>query len=157
LDADGVLFDLYNVHLLSVGPVTMRKTGFSGNFQMRAQQIDTLGGEIQRRGLPAVAMGDFNMTEANQAYGRARRYLRDAWLEVGRGPGWTWPREGFPPMAPVLRLDYCFVSPAVQPSSMRVLDSLTGSDHCAVVVDLVLPRAEGRVLSSPRGQAAARD
>jgi vancomycin resistance protein VanJ len=136
--------DLYNVHLLSVGVRAMLGTGLNGNFRLREAQAATLAQEIEARELPALALGDFNMTEGNEAYAVAHRRLADAWLLAGRGPGWTWPRrlglvhKGRHSLRPVLRLDYCFCSPGVDPRDARVLLDDTGSDHCPILVEAVV-------------------
>jgi endonuclease/exonuclease/phosphatase (EEP) superfamily protein YafD len=138
VDLPGGPVDLYNVHLLSIGPGALRKTGFTGNFRAREAQVDLLVREIAERGRPALALGDCNFTEGNAAYWQASARLQDAWLVAGHGAGWTWPRQGFPPWVPVLRLDYCFCTPDVRPAAMRVLRQRSGSDHCPIVVDVAL-------------------
>jgi vancomycin resistance protein VanJ len=142
VDLPGGPVDLYNVHLLSIGPNALRKTGFTGNFRAREAQVDLLVREIAERrvehGRSALALGDCNFTEGNVAYWQASATLQDAWLVAGRGPGWTWPRQGFPPWLPVLRLDYCFCTPGVRPLAMRVLRDQVGSDHCPILVDVAL-------------------
>ncbi len=131
----GQTVDLYNLHLLSIGPGAIRKTGFTGNFRRRATQIKVLTEEIAAHARPALALGDCNFTEGNDAYRQITARLQDAWLVAGRGPGWTWPRQRFPPMVPLLRLDYCFTTPDVQPTAMRVFRSRIGSDHCPILVE----------------------
>ena len=136
--------DLYNVHLVSVGLRAMLSTGMDGNFRLREEQVATLAGEIEARKLPALALGDFNMSEGNQAYATALGRLTDVWLVAGQGPGWTWPRrlglihKNRHKLWPVLRLDYCFCSPCVEPLSARVLLDDVGSDHCPIVIEAVV-------------------
>ncbi len=141
LDRPGGPADVYTVHLLSIGPKAMRKTGLDGNFRVREGQVRTLANEMAARPVPALALGDCNMTEGNEAYQQAAARMTDAWLAAGRGPGWTWPRrwgfsqDGDRRTQPMLRLDYCFCSSDVKPVAMRVLYDDVGSDHCPIVVD----------------------
>ncbi|HEX9118030.1 MAG TPA: endonuclease/exonuclease/phosphatase family protein, partial [Anaerolineae bacterium] len=121
----------------ALGPNAVRKTGLSGNFRVRERQmalvIEAMAG---RPGVPALALGDYNMTEGNDTYQIATAALTDAWLVAGRGPGWTWPRADYPPRRPALRLDYCFCTAKVRPAAMHVIYEPLGSDHCPIVVDI---------------------
>ena len=136
--------DVYSVHLISISPRPLNKTGLTRNFRHRERQVQTLLEEVAARGRAAMLLGDCNMTEGNESYRLFSAGLNDAWRAVGRGPGWTWPhnqdvshrsdRAAFP----LLRLDYCFCTPAVRPQSMHVIYTPTGSDHCPIVVDVVV-------------------
>jgi vancomycin resistance protein VanJ len=136
--------DVYDVHLISAGPDALRRTGLTGNFRERERQIQVLLDEVTARRNPAMLLGDHNMTEGNEAYRLMTSQLTDAWRVAGRGPGWTWPRsmESFDaparPTFPVLRLDYCFCTPSIEPQSMHVIYESVGSDHCPIVVDTLL-------------------
>jgi endonuclease/exonuclease/phosphatase (EEP) superfamily protein YafD len=139
--ADGPL-DIYNIHLLAPTGKDLARNGFDGNFRLRESQIEIILAEIASRGRPALAMGDHNLTEASDAYRRLSACLIDAWTQAGRGPGWTWPRSLYPvlrrhiPFWPLLRLDYCFVSPPLAVRKMEVICERTGSDHCPIVVEV---------------------
>jgi endonuclease/exonuclease/phosphatase family metal-dependent hydrolase len=111
---------------------------------------------------PVLVGGDFNAIpdsdEIRMLTGRRAAPIRnlvlsDCWEHVGDGPGHTW-RSDNPYQAasawPNRRLDYVFVSwPRPKPFGNPVrawlaggdaVDGVHGSDHCAVVVDLVHTR-----------------
>lgn len=126
--------DVYTVHLVAPAGDHLMDTGLTANFRLREAQVQHLLDEIETRGSPAVIMGDFNMSESNDAYRIASSRLRDAWKGAGRGIRWTWPRNMQPfadlPMMPLLRLDYCFHTDKIQADDVRVLLGATESDHC---------------------------
>ena len=144
LDLPGGALDVYDVHLISVGPAALRKAGLTGNFRSRERQIQILLDEVATRGRAAMLLGDCNMTEGNESYRLLSTRLTDAWEAVGRGPGWTWPRTldvlHLPGsrVLPLLRLDYCFCTEAIRPQQMHVDYTPTGSDHCPIVVDVLV-------------------
>jgi endonuclease/exonuclease/phosphatase family metal-dependent hydrolase len=84
-----------------------------------------------------VLAGDFNATLDHAAL---RAVLRRGWTDAaqraGRGPSWTWRPLRFP--WPRLTIDHVLVDPRISVASVR-LERLAGSDHRALVVDLVLP------------------
>jgi endonuclease/exonuclease/phosphatase family metal-dependent hydrolase len=84
-----------------------------------------------------VLAGDFNATPDHAALRAvlARGY-RDAADDAGRGRAWTWRplRLRFPR----LTLDHVLVDPRVGVASVEFVD-VEGSDHRAVVAELVLP------------------
>jgi vancomycin resistance protein VanJ len=149
-DLKGQAVDVYNVHLLGVGPSDVEPAGLTGNFRQREEQAVRLVAEVRRRGRPALLLGDCNLTEGNDSYGILEGALTDAWREVGQGPGWTWPRtyesagKSGKLSRPMLRLDYCFCTANVQPVDMQVLYHPIGSDHCPILVDALLPNGSDR-------------
>jgi endonuclease/exonuclease/phosphatase (EEP) superfamily protein YafD len=140
LDLAGSPVDIYNLHLMGVGAAALRKTGLTRNFRLRELQIETLLREVADREYPVLWLGDHNMTEGGAAYRLATSQLADVWLQLGCGPGWTWPRTlkstvGWNgPFPPLLRLDYCFCAGNIRPLQMDVVYEWTGSDHCPIVV-----------------------
>lgn len=85
-----------------------------------------------------VVLGDINATEREPAYAELSAGLRDAHLDAGVGPGFTWrpsPLEFLP--FGLLRIDYVLASPDLVPTSSTVDCSLP-SDHCRVDVDLAV-------------------
>jgi endonuclease/exonuclease/phosphatase (EEP) superfamily protein YafD len=85
-----------------------------------------------------VLAGDFNATHDHAALRVvvARGYA-DAAVRVGRGPAWTWRplRLRFPRLA----LDHVLVDPRIGVASLDLVP-VAGSDHLAVVAELVVPR-----------------
>lgn len=86
-----------------------------------------------------VLAGDFNATFDHAAL---RDLLRsgytDAALRTGRGADWTWRplRLRFPR----LTLDHVLVDPRITVAAVELV-AVAGSDHLAVVADLLVPRA----------------
>ena len=85
-----------------------------------------------------VLAGDFNATLDHAAL---RAVLRTGWVDAaqraGRGLAWTW--RPLRLRRPRLVLDHVLVDPRIAVAGVEV-DDLPGSDHRALVVDLVLPR-----------------
>jgi vancomycin resistance protein VanJ len=88
---------------------------------------------------PLVVVGDFNLTEHSAAYAQLIGRLHDSFAEAGRGFGHTFParhrlgRFTIPWRWPFLRLDYCFLSPDLEPLEATVLGR-NGSDHLPLLV-----------------------
>ncbi|HEV7186791.1 MAG TPA: endonuclease/exonuclease/phosphatase family protein [Blastococcus sp.] len=84
-----------------------------------------------------VLAGDFNATLDHAAL---RAVLRRGWADAaqraGRGLSWTWRPLRLP--WPRLALDHVLVDPRISVAGM-LLAHVAGSDHRALVVDLVLP------------------
>jgi endonuclease/exonuclease/phosphatase family metal-dependent hydrolase len=89
---------------------------------------------------PRILVGDLNSTPIFPAYRALTERLADAALlhaAVDGGvtyPTWA-PRPGW---RRLLRLDHVLVDPRLRVAGLRVAD-LPGSDHAALVVDLILP------------------
>ena len=140
--------DIYCVQFIS--PTNeVRRVGLTALLHLREQQIDWVLTEIERRKMAAVLVGDWNTTEASDAYGRAAAQLVDGWREAGagdgNGPGWSWPRRLNPYLdtnaLPVLRLDYLMhtgsrYAPALAVTKMQVIREELGSDHCPLLVEI---------------------
>ncbi|MGX7825677.1 endonuclease/exonuclease/phosphatase family protein [Actinokineospora sp. 24-640] len=87
-------------------------------------------------GRPRVLAGDFNATLDHSALSRLMdRGYRDAAELTGEGLRPTWSQ---PPFGPPVTIDHVLVDRRVQAATLAVYD-LPGSDHNAVVAELVLP------------------
>jgi endonuclease/exonuclease/phosphatase (EEP) superfamily protein YafD len=85
-----------------------------------------------------VLAGDFNATLDHAALrGVLRSGYADAAQQDGRGLTWTWRplRLRFPRLS----LDHVLVDPRIAVAAVDLV-AVSGSDHRALVVDLVLPR-----------------
>jgi endonuclease/exonuclease/phosphatase (EEP) superfamily protein YafD len=84
-----------------------------------------------------VLAGDFNATLDHAAL---RAVLRTGWADAaqrtGRGLSWTWRPLRLP--WPRLVLDHVLVDPRIGVAAVA-LEPVPGSDHRALVADLVLP------------------
>lgn len=89
-------------------------------------------------GVLRVLAGDFNATLDHAALRSVLRrgYLDAAWV-AGRALAWTWRPLRLP--FPRLALDHVLVDPRIAVAAVAFVP-VRGSDHRAVVADLVLPR-----------------
>ncbi len=73
--------------------------------------------------------GDFNSTAESDVQTVIRHAgLRDAWLECGRGDGFTYPAD-----TPTKRIDYLYLTGTITCTSAEVL-ATTASDHRPLLV-----------------------
>lgn len=108
----------------------------------RGRQADALLGLVASLGGgPVVVGGDLNATPEERVPARIRAALSDAWVDAGEGDGAT-----FPAPAPHARIDYVFVSAALQVRAAYVgtPDSGDASDHLPVTAEVVLAQASGQ-------------
>jgi endonuclease/exonuclease/phosphatase family metal-dependent hydrolase len=84
-----------------------------------------------------VLAGDFNASLDHAALRAVlRRGWTDAALRTGRGLAWTWRPLRFP--WPRLTIDHVLIDPRISVASVQLVP-LLGSDHRALVVELVVP------------------
>ncbi len=124
VDAPESPFVLYLVHALN----PLRETSFAQQRRFTDDLLATVRGEE----LPAVVMGDFNMSDRGVSY----RVMDDALVDAMRAgaTGRTTYVAGWWSML-LLRIDHVFVDPswcAADPGTFTV----TGSDHRGVTVDV---------------------
>lgn len=101
-------------------------------FADRNQQLTFVANRVARHRLPAVMLGDFNVSLFSPVYHRV--FERPGLNACRRGFGLqpTWPRF-LPPM--YIPIDHAFVNSGFRTVDFRTLDQ-EESDHKAVVVDL---------------------
>jgi endonuclease/exonuclease/phosphatase family metal-dependent hydrolase len=89
---------------------------------------------------PRILVGDLNSTPVFPAYRALTVHLADAaLLHAALDGGVTYPTWAVRPgWRRLLRIDHALVDPRLQVAGLRVAD-LPGSDHAALIVDLVLP------------------
>ena len=115
-----------------VGFVGSNRNVALGTVRRQADQLAAAGG-------PVIMLGDFNVAPTEPAYDQLLAAWRDAHVEAGIGPGWTWRPSTFQALrAGLLRIDYVFVTPGVKPISSRQDCSRPG-DHCILTVGLQIP------------------
>lgn len=91
----------------------------------------TVTREQAAAGTPFVTGGDFNSTPESAVQQALKSAgLRDAWIECGKGDGFTYPAN-----APSKRIDYLFLAGDLHCSDARVLDT-TLSDHRPLLVTI---------------------
>jgi endonuclease/exonuclease/phosphatase family metal-dependent hydrolase len=128
--------DVINVHIAA--PHVYRPPGYG--FVLRRRQLRVLEAHLERSaaaGRATALVGDLNATPLWPVYKRVVSHLGDAAIEAAqrRGrrlhPTWS-PR---PDGKPRLRLDHGFVR-GIAVSDFHVA-ALAGSDHAAIILDLV--------------------
>jgi endonuclease/exonuclease/phosphatase family metal-dependent hydrolase len=106
--------------------------------RVRAWSADLAALPPPEAGLLRVLAGDFNATLDHAALRSvlARGYV-DAARAAGRAGAWTWRPLRAP--LPRLALDHVLVDPRIGVAAVAIA-AVRGSDHRALVADLVLPR-----------------
>lgn len=143
LDIEGRRVTLFNAHPIHA---LIPSWGFSG--APRRQEIETLLSRAASVQGPILLVGDFNITDLSEDYGRIRAAsFRDVYREVGTGLGFTFPnaRRGLPFVGrspffswlpPLARIDYVFINSALVPLGAQVLPYAGESDHYPLKVEL---------------------
>ena len=103
-----------------------------------ATEIDLLA-KRSMESSPSLLVGDFNKTPFSLLYRRLRRHgLLDAFQEVGRGFGFTFPVFGRYlglPLPPLVRIDYVWHTPDLRAIRCRTGPD-GGSDHLPLQAEL---------------------
>ena len=105
-----------------------------------ADQLALLGRRLADRG-PVVVLGDLNATRHHPSFRALARAagVRDGLADTGQARARTWPAPPYFLRVPMLRLDHVLLPDALRAISARVAPP-SGSDHLAVVVDVVRTR-----------------
>lgn len=142
LDVAGTTVALYNAH----PPQPISQNGFA----MRAEDTSDLLARAGRETGPVILMGDFNMSDQSEDYGRLSAVYQDAYHAAGWGMGFTFPAtvpyfgggryapSFFSLVPPLIRLDYVFHNSAFTTVDAQVWPESGGSDHLPLYVELVL-------------------
>lgn len=107
--------------------------------RMRDRHLELAADQAASAGIPAILMGDFNVTPYSPSF---RRLLeRSGLVDTGRGRNWeaTW-LSRFPLFG--LPIDHILVSPEITVAERKVMGWL-GSDHRPVLAELRVPMAKG--------------
>jgi len=118
-------------------PPQMRADWLADYRLMRTQVATALAS-----GEPVVLAGDLNAAPTN---GPLRRLLGAGLTDTATATRWTWQDLTWPadrPFPPVIRIDHVLAGGGVTPSRLAAV-AIPGTDHRAVVADLLLP-AGGR-------------
>ncbi len=132
LDVGGKLWDLAGIHLLN--PIDFP---WWTSVKTRREQLEAIDRWSQTTRGPSIVAGDFNASPRWPAY----RHMAERWHDLAAGHGsvsgvrpertWGW-RPGWPRL---LRIDHVFGRGLIAIDVSVV--PINGSDHHAVVVDLV--------------------
>ena len=131
---------LVNLHLMIPfgGRVADRPLAFDP--RRRSLQLGALERAVTDLTGPLVVVGDFNLSDREPGYERLARLMTDVYRRTRTGFGFTFPSgralTGVP-LPHLVRLDYVWVRGLEPVTASR--DCRTGSDHCLVVADIMLP------------------
>lgn len=133
-------FTLINLHLKI--PFEDRENGQLVSYSAageRGRQLRELRQTVTGLG-PLVVIGDFNLSDREADYRALAQLMTDAYRHTRPGFGYTFPAgrviRGVP-LVPLVRLDYVWLKGLRASSAYR--DCRSGSDHCLVVADVLLP------------------
>lgn len=104
----------------------------------RERQLSQMGTILEnasylKEGRPLIMAGDFNVPQGDGVLEAIEPYLTDAFAEIGRGLGNTFPND-----APLVRIDQVWVSQHFTLVDAFVVPS-KASDHRILVVDTMVP------------------
>jgi endonuclease/exonuclease/phosphatase family metal-dependent hydrolase len=94
------------------------------------REVAIVHSSMAQTSLPVIYCGDLNAVPSSYTYHILRNNFQDAFLEKGSGIGAT-----FYKIAPMLRIDYCFVDKRLKILNCFVINEKL-SDHYPVVTDL---------------------
>ena len=143
---------LYNVHLPNpTDPENtdaqrrLAATIWAFDPRRRDAEVAALAERLVHIEQPFIVAGDLNLTAGSLAYRRLPPTWRDAFAEVGRGFGYTYPapehlHDDDPPRwflrrFSLLRIDYVLVSPSLRPVHAWT-EEVIDTDHMAVLADI---------------------
>jgi len=104
------------------------KTGFS----QRAIQAIEVKEHIENSPYPSIVCGDFNDTPVSFSYRKIRKGLNDAFVEAGRGAGFTY-KDKYPPN----RIDYILYDKKISCENF-FLNRINYSDHYPITASFKL-------------------
>jgi endonuclease/exonuclease/phosphatase (EEP) superfamily protein YafD len=144
IEASERVLTLYNVHLIPTMVFHYLEVndsiaeGVRSSFDAREQQVIQLVSELARRRRPVIVAGDLNTTDQSDAYSVLARHLKDAYREVGRGFGHTFPAyigsfRGIPIIPRTVRVDMIFYSSEFIALDSQVVREYGESDHLPVL------------------------
>lgn len=135
-NTSGRTFAFYNTHFDHVGDTAQRKSAGMLLAHIRENV----------NGIPVILTGDFNVTPDSEAVGTllSENLLVEAGKisEINYGPEWTFHDFGRIPLKERVKIDYVFVSNAIQAESYATIseqkDSVYLSDHNPVFAKLFI-------------------
>jgi endonuclease/exonuclease/phosphatase (EEP) superfamily protein YafD len=149
VDMGGQPMTLINVHPRAPQVATRRlrqfrpvKVVLNYDTSERGRELPQLLEEVDAIQGPLIVLGDFNTSDREEPYAEMAGRMHDAFGETGWGFGFTFPSDKqlarLRVPFPLVRIDYIWSRDMVLPTSARVVCNFGGSDHCAVVAELVV-------------------
>jgi vancomycin resistance protein VanJ len=123
--AGGRTLTLINVHIEHSPVTTWHGLPVGIQAEREDRTIERLLADTAGFAGPLLIVGDFNTSDRQPGYARLAGRWGDSWRERGRGLGMTWPRTVLTP--PLLRIDYQWHSPALEPVAAALGSG--ASDH----------------------------
>lgn len=105
------------------------------NSSLRATHVDTVRSVIAATPYAHIVCGDFNDTPKSYVYRRISKGLNDAFVEQGRGSGYT-----FRPMHSLLRIDYVLYSNDMECRRYAKDAECHLSDHLPLTVNMKIKK-----------------
>ena len=142
LDVGGRVLNVLNAHPLPARMPALGGVVVGFDAERRDRDLrrlrDRLEVPLSRQELVLV-LGDYNVTDREPAYLDFVTGLRDAHREVGFGTGSSW-RPGVLEQLPfgLLRIDYVFSGPRLDPVRLSTDCTPRGSDHCILWAEFAL-------------------
>ncbi|GCE48859.1 endonuclease/exonuclease/phosphatase family metal-dependent hydrolase [Thermosporothrix hazakensis] len=129
--------------VVNAHPISAVNTVYGCTFcpKRRDSQIQELQKFIQshlKQGEHVLLLGDMNTTDREVAYKDLSNGLQDMHRLVGNGSGHSWGLRQLNRFWALLRIDYMFASPNIQPLSLKTDCSSRGSDHCVLIGQITL-------------------
>jgi endonuclease/exonuclease/phosphatase family metal-dependent hydrolase len=120
-------------------------------------QIDWLAAEVVKEPLPLVLLGDFNFPYRSPDHDYLSTIMRDAHWEAGWGFGFSFPANtdhvrwlsilgqtvSVASSIRITKIDHIFINDNFDVLAAQTSGDSAGSDHAAVVADLVLRQGSG--------------
>lgn len=97
-------------------------------FKIHQEQVELIRKAAERSPYPVIVAGDFNAVPNSYEYYHIADYLKDAFVEAGRGSGTSFHDYKFP-----IRIDFIFTSKNIEAVSYHVDRSVNLSDHDPVL------------------------
>jgi endonuclease/exonuclease/phosphatase (EEP) superfamily protein YafD len=144
---EGRPLHVFNVHLETPFVIHRRRRGFPRfgiryrSYTARDEEVERLLSLVEKLDEAVIVAGDFNSSAGSRPHRRLLTGLRDAFREMGRGLGHTFPQavliNGFYCPLPLLRIDYIFFRGPLRPLAASTTHQ-PGSDHRTVLADFDL-------------------
>lgn len=127
---------VYVIHPFPPGIRTVARLPIALDTADRDKELSQIRSAVEvdiAAGRTVLVAGDFNTTEREPAYQEFVRHLRDAHLDAGIGPGFTWRPESLQGLPfGVVRIDYLLTTPNLRAIATHTICNDL-SDHCMLV------------------------
>ena len=130
-NAERILSGMEKNKKIEPGKIRQVLSKYKMYVRIRAKQVNKVRAHIDSCPYPVIVGGDFNDPPISYTYHQFAGFLKDAFLEKGRGLGVTYAGA-----IPFLRIDYIFVSKSLIVDGFYIDKSKKLSDHFPVIAYL---------------------